>query len=136
MNSGRSINIDGVSHSAPIPMGARVGELVVSSAIPGTDPTTGRVPGDAGAQVAMAFANVRRFLSAADVGPQHVVRMTVILEDNELRSRVNEEWVAMFPAENDRPARHIEVCALPGELVIQLEVMAVDAGPVDGETNG
>ncbi len=43
---GRSIHVEGVRHGAPIPMGARVGNMIFSSGIIGADPSTGDVPAD------------------------------------------------------------------------------------------
>ena len=38
----RSVHVEGVEHGAPIPMGARVGNMLFSSGIMGTDPATGK----------------------------------------------------------------------------------------------
>jgi predicted dehydrogenase len=43
----RSIEVEGVSHgAAPIPMGARVGNMIFSSGIMGKDPATDKLPED------------------------------------------------------------------------------------------
>jgi 2-iminobutanoate/2-iminopropanoate deaminase len=124
----RSIEIPGVSHSAPIPMGARVDNIVFSSGISGADPGTGQVPDDGREQVRLAFANLRSFLDAAAVTAGDVVHVTVYLTSNDLRSAINEEWVAMFPEPDSRPARHTHVQQLRGGMQAQLEVVAVAAG--------
>jgi 2-iminobutanoate/2-iminopropanoate deaminase len=121
----RSIEIEGAAHGAPIPMGCRIGNLVYSSGIMGTDPTTGKTAEGGEAQVRAAFANVKKFLDAAGVTPDDVIRMTVLLEDMDLRTYVNEEWLELFPDEDSRPARHAMRQQLNGSMVIQLEVIAV-----------
>ena len=44
------IEVPGVPHRAPIPMGARIGPVVFSSAISGQDPESGKVPEDPAVQ--------------------------------------------------------------------------------------
>jgi 2-iminobutanoate/2-iminopropanoate deaminase len=105
-------------------MGSRVGPLVCSSAIMGTDRATGKVPADAAEQVRLVFGNLRAFLAAAGVGAEHVARVGVLLGDSSVRGTVNEEWTAMFPDPASRPARHTTVKELPNAMAIQLEVIA------------
>ncbi len=121
----RSIEIEGVAHAAPIPMGARIDNIVYSSAIMGIDPATGKAGATGPEQVHLAFKNVASFLVAAGVTPDDVIRMTVLLEDMALREQVNEEWLAMFPDPNSRPARHAVTQRLNGAMLVQLEVIAV-----------
>jgi 2-iminobutanoate/2-iminopropanoate deaminase len=123
----RSIEIPGVRHSAPIPMGARVDNIVFSSGISGADPQTGQLPEDGREQVRLAFVNLRSFLDAAAVTAEDVVRMTVYVADNDLRSAINEEWLVMFPDADSRPARHTTVHQLQGRMQVQVEVVAVAA---------
>ena len=120
----RSVNFGGPAHGAPIPIGSRVGDVVYSSGIFGTGPD-GAVDPEAGEQVRQLFANLRQFLQAAGVSPEEVVRATVYVRDRSVRPQLDEQWVAMFPDERSRPARHVVVHELPGELLVQLEVVAV-----------
>ena len=64
-DKGRSIHVDGVKHGAPIPMGARVGNIIFSSGIMGTDPSTGKVPEDLESQCVFAFANMKSMVENA-----------------------------------------------------------------------
>lgn len=125
MAARRSIDIEGVEHSAPIPMGCRIGNIVYSSGIMGADPATGVVPPDGADQVRFAFANAASFLRAAGVTPDDVIRVTVLLADMGLRSAVNEQWLAMFPDAQSRPARHAVASQLAGSMLVQLEFIAV-----------
>jgi len=108
-------------------MGSRIGNIVYSSGIRGIDPATGRTAEGGEDQVRFAFASLRKFLDAAGVTPDDVIRMTVLLEDMDLREFVNDEWLAMFPDEHSRPARHAMLQKLNGNMLVELEVVAVAA---------
>jgi 2-iminobutanoate/2-iminopropanoate deaminase len=108
-------------------MGSRIDNIVYSSGIMGSDPATGKTPDDGERQVMFAFANLQKFLDAADVTTHDVVRVTVLLADPSLRSKINEEWEKMFPEPDSRPARHAMNLTLNGAMLIQLEVFAVAA---------
>lgn len=123
----QAIEIDGVRHNAPIPMGARIDNLVFSSGIQGMDPTTGIVPDDGIEQVRFAFLNLESFLRAAGVTYDDVIRLTVHLEDTSLRDEVNRYWLELFPDQDDRPARHSMNLTLNNNMLVQLEVVAVAA---------
>ena len=122
--SRRSIDVPGAGHNAPIPMGARVGPLICSSAISGKDPTTGRLPADAVTQVQLAFANMDALLAAGGAALSDVAKLHITVKDNTVRDAINAEWQRRFPDPHDRPARHIVVHALQHGMVLQLEVTA------------
>lgn len=125
----RSIEIPGLGHrGAPIPMGARVGNTIYSSGIPGADVATGQLAEGGAAQVRHAFANLRALLGAGGATLEDVVRVTVYLKDNSLREAINAEWVACFPDPHDRPARHTLMYDLQNGMLVQLEVVAVIEG--------
>jgi 2-iminobutanoate/2-iminopropanoate deaminase len=122
----RSIEIPRVTHGgAPIPMGARVGNMLYSSGIPGVDAYTGKLGSDAANQARCAFDNLRSLLAAGGARLEDVVRLTVYIKDNGAREHVNAQWLACFPDAHDRPARHTLVYDLPGGMLLQLEVVAV-----------
>ena len=125
---GRSIHIDGVQHGAPIPFGARVGNMIFSSGIMGADPITGKVPEDLESQCVFAFANMETMLEKAGATTKNIGSIKVYMKDRSQREAVNAPWLEMFPDENDRPARHaIEYDAFPAGILVQLEVVAVVA---------
>jgi len=122
----RSIEVEGVTHGkAPIPMGARVGNTLYSSGIPGVDPATGQLGPDAASQARLAFRNLRALLAKGGARLDDVVRMTVYLKDSAAREHVNAEWLECFPDPHDRPARHTLVHDLPGGMLVQLEAVAI-----------
>jgi 2-iminobutanoate/2-iminopropanoate deaminase len=106
MEKRRSINVAGASHTNPIPSASRRGPFVVSGAISGADPATGKVPDDLDAQCRLMFENVRRVIGAAGGSPEDIVKMTVWITDRALRPILNKHWVEIFPDANSRPARH------------------------------
>jgi len=112
-------------HNNPIPTAVKLGAFLFSSAIPGQDPATGQVPADPERQVTLAFENLRRVLEAGGATTDDVAKLTVFLTDLSHRQWVNREWLKMFPDEHDRPVRHAVKSELPGNMVVQLEVMAV-----------
>lgn len=120
----RSIDVPGIGHKAPIPLGARVGPLLCSSAISGKDPATGGLASTPAAQVAQAFANLRALLAAGGATLEDVARLTMTLADDSLRDEVNRHWTECFPDPADRPARHIGVQALGHGMAVQLECIA------------
>ena len=101
-----SIHVAGATHQNPIPSASRIGPFVMSGAISGTDPATGKVPEDLDAQCAAMFANVRRVIEAAGGTPNDIIKMTVWITDRSLRPTLNKYWVEMFPDAHSRPARH------------------------------
>ena len=106
MEKRRSINVAGASHVNPIPSASRRGPFVVSGAISGADPETGKVPADLDEQCRLMFENVRRVMAAAGGTPDDIVKMTMWITDRALRPILNKHWVEIFPDANSRPARH------------------------------
>lgn len=119
------IEVEGLSHGAPIPLGTRIGNIVYSSGISGKDPVTGIVPEDPDKQAEQLFKNIRMFMKNAGATTDHIIRMTVFLKDDKLRESINKEWLKMFPDEHDRPARHALAFDLRGKVHFQIELVAV-----------
>ena len=122
----QSLEVPGVTHNAPIPMGARVGNMVFSSGIMGKDPATNEVPREPERQAYFAFKNLQTMLEQAGASMADVGHITVFITDNSMRDHVNKEWLKYFPNAHDRPARHAIVQPnLPAGMLVQLEVIAV-----------
>ena len=120
-----TLHVAGFSHANPIPAAARVGPLLMSGLINGTDPDTGKLAGTLEAQCACMFRQVRNVLAAAGGTPDQLVRMTVWLKDRSQRGPLNAEWLAMFPDENDRPARlSLQAGDLTAGILVQCEITA------------
>ena len=103
----KSIEVEGYGHGPnPIPAASKIGNLVITGGIHGTDTATGKIPADAAGQCANVFINVRKILAAAGATPDHIIKMNFWVRDAAARDTINKEWVAMFPDPHSRPARH------------------------------
>ncbi|MES2786764.1 MAG: RidA family protein [Pseudomonadota bacterium] len=125
MNKRQTLQIDGFGHANPIPAAARKGPLLMSGLINGTDPATGKLAATLEEQCAHMFTQVRRILQAGGATPGDVVRMGVWLKDRTQRGPLNEQWLAMFPDAQDRPARlSLQQSDLSNGILVQCEVTA------------
>lgn len=125
----RSIEIEGVTHgAAPIPAGARVGNMIFSSGIMGKDPATDKLPEDGPSQARFMFQNLQTLLKNGGATLEDVVRVSAYVKDNSQREALNAEWLKCFPDPHDRPARHTSVVDLAGGMLMQIEVVVVVQG--------
>lgn len=126
---GRSLEVPGVSHgNAPIPMGARVGNVIYSSGIMGKDPATDTLPPGVEDQVRFAYDNLLTLLKAGGATTDDLVRLTVYIRDDAARAPINAHWLRLFPDPHDRPARHTLKYDLPNGMLVQFEAVAVIRG--------
>jgi enamine deaminase RidA (YjgF/YER057c/UK114 family) len=102
----RSVNFAGVQHGNPIPAASRIGSLLMSGVISGVPPRAADPPSGP-EQCRIMFENVGLLLEAAGGTPDNIIKMSVWLKDMSLRDTLNEQWIAMFPDPQSRPARHI-----------------------------
>ena len=121
------LEVPGVGHgNAPIPMGVKIGNMVFSSGVMGQDPATHQVPkDDPQKQSELMFKHVKTLVEQAGGTTDNIAHMTVFLKDNAYREHINTEWLKMFPHEHDRPARHTLLWNLPGDMLVQCEIVAV-----------
>ncbi len=125
--SRRSIHLPGVSHKAPIPAGARVGQMFFSSGINGKDPETGKAPEHVRDEARFAFANMGALVREAGGDLDDIAQVTVFLKDREDKAYVDESWLEVFPDAEDRPARHAVKGDGPQRLQLQI-VAVIDGG--------
>ncbi len=121
----KNFHIKGMEHGAPIPNGAAIGNLIFSSAISGKDAKTGLLSSDPDEQAEAMFRNLRLFMETAGGTPDNIAYMKVYLKEEKLRDSINKAWLKMFPDDHDRPARHALKVELRGEVLFQVEVIAV-----------
>jgi len=119
-----SINLDGFSHTNPIPVASRVGNIVMSGSIIPRDPK-GKSPETLDEQCALMFQYVREVMSKAGGSPEDIVKVSVAMQDASKRDVLNKHWVAMFPDAEARPARHTETKPLNPGVLVQCEITAV-----------
>jgi 2-iminobutanoate/2-iminopropanoate deaminase len=118
------IDLEGFAHGNPIPVAVKIGNMVYSGAVAGTD-ESGVTSPDPEAQIAQVFKNVRRIVEKAGGTVADIAKLDVKLRDMSHRPIVNKYWLELFPDEHDRPARHTTQADLAGTLAIQVEVVAV-----------
>ena len=119
------IEIPGVHHQNPIPMGAKIGNVIYSSAISGIEPDSKSPPQDPDKQAEALFRNIQTFMEQAGGTPDDIIRMTVYVKEEHYRDAINKEWLKMFPDEKNRPARHTLKVPVRGEALFQIELVAV-----------
>jgi 2-iminobutanoate/2-iminopropanoate deaminase len=126
MASGRrAIHLAGIGHGPGRPAGSRIGNIVVSASLVGRDPETGEISTDPAEQIKQLFEMMLRFLEAAEVTLDDVIRVNVTLTSAEYREFLNVEWAKYFHDEESLPTRKATIAGLPGSLVAELELMAV-----------
>jgi 2-iminobutanoate/2-iminopropanoate deaminase len=116
------IEIPGLSHKDPLPMGAKLGSYVFSSVIAPEDPKDGKLVSGPLPQIDRAFDNMKLFMKAAggsDAGINHV---WVFLKDFAHQHDMVERWVNDYPTFGDRPARKTLPYELAGDSHIQVQL--------------
>lgn len=126
MSKRQSFEVEGLGHGNPIPAVSRIGNIVATGGVSGTDVKTGKMPHVTAAQCANMFANLRTILAVAGATPEDVIRVTVWIKRPEIRAEVNKHWIEMFPDPHSRPARHTMFYdQFLGDAVVQCEAWAV-----------
>ena len=121
--SSKQIEIPGLLHKDPLPMGAQVGSMVFSSVIGGQDPKTGDFETAPEAQIERAFDNMRVFMEQAGGGLDHINHVWVFLQENfKYQEFMVDVWVKAFPDEKSRPARKTLPYKLGGDMQIQVQL--------------
>jgi 2-iminobutanoate/2-iminopropanoate deaminase len=120
----QTIELEGFAHGNPIPVAVKIGNMVYSGAVAGTN-EAGVTPADPDEQIGQVFKNIQRIVEQAGGTVADIAKLDVKLRDMSHRPLVNKYWLEMFPDEHDRPARHTTQGDLPGSLAIQVEVVAV-----------
>lgn len=106
MSDRRSISIDGLTHLTAIPVATRIGPLLVSSVIAPFDPGTRNVPDTPDAQLANIFRHIGLMLEAGGATWDDVAKLDFWAPTAEMRTAIDGPYVARFPDEASRPARH------------------------------
>jgi 2-iminobutanoate/2-iminopropanoate deaminase len=122
----QSINEPVARHENPIPNASRIGNIVMSSVIGGTNPGTKELPPTLEQQVANIFTVVRSDVEAAGGTIDNIIKMTFWVKDPaSQRAALNAEWVKMFPDAGARPARHTQALPPDSRALVQADFTAV-----------
>ena len=113
-------------HENPIPNASRIGNIVMSSVIGGTNPGTRDLPASLEQQVANVFGYIRHDIEAAGGGVDDIIKITFWVKDPaKQRATLNAEWVKMFPDPVSRPARHTLTLPSDSRAMVQADFIAV-----------
>ncbi|SAI51891.1 endoribonuclease [Bordetella ansorpii] len=121
----RSIYAEGFSHKNPIPAACRVGAMLYSGSIQGTDPADGAYGDTLERQCELMFDHVRRIVEAGGGSLDRIAKMTVWMRDRGQRAALNAVWLRVFPDPQSRPARHTMRADLDGDKLIECDFIAV-----------
>jgi 2-iminobutanoate/2-iminopropanoate deaminase len=122
----QSINSPVARHENPIPNASRIGNIVMSSVIGGSNPGTRTLPPTLEQQVANVFAAIRGDVEAAGGTVDDIIKITFWVKDPaSQRAALNEEWVKMFPDAAARPARHTLTLPPDSRAQVQADFTAV-----------
>lgn len=127
MSKRQSIHIKGFVHKNPVPNACQIGNVLMSGVIIGTDPATGKVAPTLEEQCRFMFQHVRSIMEQAGGSTDDIIKMTVWMADRSQRDALNKEWLAMFPDEHTRPARHAIKADLDGGQLVSCDITAVFA---------
>jgi 2-iminobutanoate/2-iminopropanoate deaminase len=121
------LEIPGLSHRDPLPMGAKAGNMVYSSVIGGQDPKTNKQVAGTNEQMEQAFQNMKSLVEQAGGTTNDIGLVWVFLRDKADQPAMIDAWLRMFPQDGDRPARKtIMYDELKGrETLVQLQFTAV-----------
>jgi 2-iminobutanoate/2-iminopropanoate deaminase len=119
--------IPGVEHHDPIPMGARIDNLLCTSGIHGVDPTSddplGVVDG-VGPQTMWCLSHVKRMTEAAGLSADDIGHLTLLVQDYADVPAIDAEFIKAFPNPADRPARQIMKLGIARDTRVQFHVIA------------
>ena len=125
MGKRQVLHIQGSEHENPIPTAVKIGNMVYTSALIGSDPKTGLVPTNVDEEIRNLFYYLEEIMKAAGGTTDHIAHLSVYMVDRKYKENVNVEWLKMFPNADDRPARHTTVKDLKKGLRVQFEMTAV-----------
>ena len=106
-------------------MGSRIGNTVYSSGIGGGNPDGGGAPDDLDKQAENLFTNMKNFIEAAGGTMEDIIFVMLLLKDRAARDFIDKHWLAAFPDEERRPARHALQAELGGGQSMQALITAV-----------
>jgi len=104
---------------------SKVGNLVITSGIPGINRKTGVLPETPAEQFQLAYENLRFVLESMGVSERdEIAHLTVFIPDPSFRNLINRGWMALYP-DGERPARKTNQGPLPEGMFVQLQAIAV-----------
>lgn len=100
----KNLEIAGIAHHDPIPMGAVTGGVFTSSGIDSRDPATKKEPNGVPAQGRNVMANLVRLLEQTDYQLDQLYHVTGLVGNRNYIPAFEEAWREVFPNPNTAPA--------------------------------
>jgi 2-iminobutanoate/2-iminopropanoate deaminase len=122
-----SITIDEFSHQSPIPTASRIGNIIASGFIRGTDPGTGKLPATIEEQTELMFHHMQRAVEAGGASLEDVLKVSIWVKTLD-RKPINQVWVKYFPDPKSRPAMQVVEMPMEPGVLIQCDFLAVIQG--------
>jgi len=123
------LEIPGLSHKDPLPMGARLGKAVFSSVIAPEDPRDGKLVEGPLQQIDRCFENMKLMMQAAGGDDSGINHAWVFMKDFAYQPAMVERWVKDYPTFGDRPARKTVPYDLAGDTQIQVQLTGYVGAP-------
>ena len=117
-----SLEIAGLSHRDPIPMGVKLDDIIFSSGITGQDRETGEFGATAEGQIQLALGNMSTLMQAAGASLDNVAHLWVFMRDRADQQILVDEWLRAFPTDGQRPSRKTIRYDLAGGQFFQLHL--------------
>lgn len=98
------------------------GTIYISGQLP-VNPADGTITEDIAGQTRQSLTNIMAILKEAGLGPNNIVKTTVLLKDINDFAAMNAVYAEFFP--EDKPARACyQVAALPKGALVEIEAIA------------
>ena len=98
------------------------GTIYISGQLP-VNPADGTIPEDIAGQTRQSLTNIMAILKEAGLGPNNIVKTTVLLKDINDFAAMNAVYAEFIP--EDKPARACyQVAALPKGALVEIEAIA------------
>ena len=117
------LNVPGVAHTNPIPLGVKMGPYLFSSRVLPYDPSTGAPAEGVEAQAEFLFGNVEALLEAGGMAWSNVDQGRAFVADFANLPVVTDRWEQIFPNTETRPVLH-SLKYGGGALQVMLEFIA------------
>jgi 2-iminobutanoate/2-iminopropanoate deaminase len=130
-----ALEISGLSHHDPIPMGTVGSGVLTTSGVDGRDPVVNDVPRGVRAQTRQAIANLRALVANGGQEMDDLVQVSGLLGELDYAAEFTKVWAEEFPDRSAAPALQLMTLGLPARDVL-VQVIAQGIHPVGDETNG